>query len=53
LSATELREIKIAFANNRVKKFYSYTDAKGTRFFEVHDVPGSRTEVKIGPEIHF
>jgi len=53
LSATELRELKTAFKNGKVKKFYSFTDAHGTRFFEVHNVPGSRTEVTIKGEIHF
>jgi hypothetical protein len=57
LSATEAKAVKEAFGKTlkngepAVKFFYSLTDSKGTRYFEV--TPVSATEVVIGKEIFF
>jgi hypothetical protein len=52
LPASEQAKIEAAVNQGKVKKVYAQTDPVfGTRFFEIVNVPGDPTQVKIGAEI--
>ena len=52
LPKSEQAQIETAVNQGKVKKVYAQTDpVNGTRFFEVVNVPGDPTQVKLGEEI--
>ena len=55
LSDLEVKEIRAAMAEGRLKKFYAQTDSNGTRLYEVNNPKGESayTSVVIGPPAKF